>query len=84
MTTALPKPRWVDTVMERSALVVERRKACTPGYYNREGRVDDRTQKGSFFIGGPTEYADILEAWRDEGTLIGLDLRSEEIVRVQP
>jgi hypothetical protein len=55
MTTALPKPRWVDTVMERSALVVERRKACTPGYYNREGRVDDRTQKGSFFIGGPTE-----------------------------
>ncbi len=75
---------WVDTVMERSALVAERRKACTPGYYNREGRVDDRTQKGSFFIGGPTEYADILAAWRDEGTLSGLDLRSEQIVRVHP
>ena len=66
---------WVHTVMQRSALVAQRRKACTPGYYNREGRVDHRTQQGSFFIGGPTEYADILKAWRVEGTLDGLDLR---------
>jgi cation diffusion facilitator CzcD-associated flavoprotein CzcO len=72
---------WVDTVLARSALVAQRRKACTPGYYNREGRVDHRTQQGSFFIGGPTEYADILTAWRVEGTLDGLDLRSEEIAR---
>ena len=76
--SAAAEDSWVDTVMERSALVAERRKACTPGYYNREGRVDDGTQKGSFFIGGPTEYADILEAWRDEGTLRGLGLRSAE------
>jgi cation diffusion facilitator CzcD-associated flavoprotein CzcO len=67
---------WVDTVLQRSALVAQRRKACTPGYYNREGRVDHRTQQGSFFIGGPTEYADILKAWRAEGTLDGLDCGS--------
>ena len=72
---------WLEVLMARSALVAQRRKACTPGYYNREGRVDHRTQQGSFFIGGPTEYADILTAWRDEGTLDGLDLRSAEIVR---
>ena len=71
---------WVDTVMQRSALVAARRKACTPGYYNREGRVDKRTQQGSFFIGGPTEYADILTAWRAEGMFSGLDLRSGSTV----
>jgi hypothetical protein len=79
--SASAEAAWVDNVMQRSALVAERRKACTPGYYNREGRVDDRTQQGSFFIGGPTEYADILKAWRVEGTLSGLDLRIGEIAR---
>ena len=79
--SASAEAAWVDTVLQRSALVAQRRKACTPGYYNREGRVDHRTQQGSFFIGGPTEYADILKAWRVEGTLDGLDLRSEEIAR---
>jgi cation diffusion facilitator CzcD-associated flavoprotein CzcO len=79
--SASAEAAWVDTVLARSALVAQRRKACTPGYYNREGRVDHRTQQGSFFIGGPTEYADILTAWRVEGTLDGLDLRSEEIAR---
>ncbi|HEY7053151.1 MAG TPA: NAD(P)/FAD-dependent oxidoreductase [Mycobacterium sp.] len=78
--SATAEGAWVDTVMERSALVAERRKACTPGYYNREGRVDDRTQQGSFFLGGPTEYADILARWRADGGLDGLELRSEETV----
>jgi cation diffusion facilitator CzcD-associated flavoprotein CzcO len=72
---------WVETVVERSALVAERRRACTPGYYNREGRVDHRTQQGSFFIGGPTEYADVLKAWRDEDALEGLECRAGDIVR---
>lgn len=71
--TAQAEADWVDTVLRRSALVAERRRACTPGYYNREGWVDERTQLGSFFIGGPTEYADTLESWRDRGTLEGLD-----------
>jgi cation diffusion facilitator CzcD-associated flavoprotein CzcO len=72
--SAAAEASWVHTVMERSAIVAQRRRACTPGYYNREGRVDDRTQQGSFFIGGPMEYADILESWRAEGALDGLDV----------
>ena len=79
--SAAAEAGWVQTVMERSALVAERRRACTPGYYNREGRVDHRTQQGSFFIGGPTEYADILKAWRDEDALEGLECRSSDNVR---
>jgi cation diffusion facilitator CzcD-associated flavoprotein CzcO len=72
---------WVQTVMERSALIAQRRKACTPGYYNREGRLDHRTQQGSFFIGGPTEYADILKKWRDDDALAGLEARAADTVR---
>ena len=76
--SASAEAAWVDTVMQRSAVVAQRRRACTPGYYNREGRVDHKTQQGSFFIGGPTEYADILKAWRADATFRGLDVRSRE------
>ena len=66
---------WVDTVVQRSALTAERAKTCTPGYYNREGKADAKTRQGSFFFGTPTEYADILAAWRTKGDLDGLEIR---------
>ncbi len=73
--TAEAEQSWVDIVVTRSAATVERARSCTPGYYNREGQADALTRQGSFFLGGPTEYADILQAWRDEVGLDGLDLR---------
>ncbi|OBF91778.1 monooxygenase [Mycobacterium sp. 852002-51163_SCH5372311] len=66
---------WVETVLARSALTAERARTCTPGYYNREGRADAKTRQGSFFFGGPTEYADILAAWRRQGDFTGFDIR---------
>ena len=52
----------------------ERAKACTPGYYNREGQANAKTRQGSFFYGSPTEYADILAAWRANGALEGFEI----------
>src|SRR5262249_30874148 len=66
---------WVDTVVARSAATAERAKTCTPGYYNREGKADAKTRQGSFFFGTPTEYADILSAWRAAADMAGLDIR---------
>lgn len=66
---------WVDMVVARSAATAERAKTCTPGYYNREGKADAKTRQGSFFIGAPTEYADILREWRASGDLAGLKIR---------
>ena len=66
---------WVDTVVQRSTATAERAKTCTPGYYNREGMADAKTRQGSFFFGAPTEYADILEAWRAKGDLEGLEIQ---------
>ena len=73
--TADAEAAWVDTVVQRSSVIAGRRESCTPGYYNREGRADARLNQDSFFFGSPTEYADILDAWRSTGTLDGLDVR---------
>ncbi len=66
---------WVDLVVARSSATAERARTCTPGYYNREGKADAKTRQGSFFIGAPTEYADLLEAWRANGDMKGYDIR---------
>ena len=65
---------WVSAVIQRSGASAARAKSCTPGYYNREGQANAKTRQGSFFFGSPTEYADILEAWRAQGSLEGLDV----------
>jgi cation diffusion facilitator CzcD-associated flavoprotein CzcO len=64
---------WVDTVVARSAASAERAKACTPGYYNREGQATAKTRQGSFFYGTPTEYADILESARADSAPAGFE-----------
>ena len=69
---------WVDTVVQRAEVIAGRRRSCTPGYYNREGKADAQSQQGTFFLGGPTEYADILADWRAQGTLDGLEIRSQQ------
>lgn len=48
---------------------------CTPSYYNDEGMPDAKSLDRNFFIGGPTEFAEVLEAWRQEGSMRGLALR---------
>ena len=63
---------WVETVVARSSVIAGRRETCTPGYYNREGQPSERLNQDSYFFGGPTEYADLLSAWREAETLDGL------------
>ncbi len=72
---------WVETVVQRSAATADRARSCTPGYYNREGQADDKTRQGSFYFGGPTEYADTLNSWRTGGTLQGFDVDPPEVLR---
>jgi cation diffusion facilitator CzcD-associated flavoprotein CzcO len=67
---------WLETVVARSSASAGRAKSCTPGYYNREGQANAKTRQGSFFYGLPTEYADILQAWRAEGSLPGFEILS--------
>lgn len=77
--TADAEAAWVDQVMQRSSVIAGRRESCTPGYYNREGQASARLNRDSFFFGSPTEYADILEAWRVAGTLDGFEIKSSTL-----
>ena len=71
-------PSWLaamsSSLRARSAASAERAKACTPGYYNREGQANAKTRQGSFFFGSPTEYADILAASRANGSPEGFEV----------
>ena len=73
--TAEAEAAWVAEILARNQGTSDSARTCTPGYYNSEGTAGPREQQGSFFFGGPTEYADRLRAWRDAPTLDGLALR---------
>jgi cyclohexanone monooxygenase len=66
---------WVDAVVQFGDRTIEFAEQCTPGYYNNEGRPTAATRQGGFYFGGPLEFTEILEAWRAEGNMQGLERR---------
>ena len=65
---------WVSTIIEKARLGESFFAECTPGYYNNEGKVNERSRQNSQYGGGPVEFFQLLAAWREEGTLAGLEL----------
>ena len=65
---------WVRTIIERgmggAALGGSR---CTPGYYNNEGQPNRNARQAAPYGGGPIKFFKLLEAWRAEGKLEGLE-----------
>lgn len=66
---------WVETILRLAAGRSGFSESCTPGYYNNEGQPTPASRQGSFFFGGPTEFVDTLEAWREDGEMRGLERR---------
>jgi len=66
---------WVQAVATRSEARGNPAEECTPGYFNDEGQPSETRSQNGFFLGGPTEFQEILEAWRDEGGMQGLGVR---------
>jgi cyclohexanone monooxygenase len=67
---------WVSTI-ERLARLGERFfRECTPGYYNGEGKPEQRNGLiANSYGAGPVEFFKVLKDWRDAGELRGLELR---------
>jgi cyclohexanone monooxygenase len=66
---------WVDKVI---ALGGPRRaflESCTPSYFNYEGKAQATLELNEPYGGGVIDYLDILERWRSDGTMPGLELR---------
>jgi cyclohexanone monooxygenase len=65
---------WVDTVREMADRTSEFSENCTPGYYNNEGQPGKAGRQNGFYFGGPTEFVEILESWRADGKMKGLEV----------
>ncbi|TID23325.1 phenylacetone monooxygenase [Venturia nashicola] len=48
---------------------------CTPGYYTKEGTLTEsiKSKRGGPYMGGSLAFCKLLEAWRDEGSMKGLE-----------
>jgi cation diffusion facilitator CzcD-associated flavoprotein CzcO len=66
---------WVEAVLQRSARTAGFAEQCTPGYYNNEGKSGGIGRQSGFYFGGPTEFTEILEKWRADGDMKGLEWR---------
>ena len=66
---------WVRLILESAYRRAGFLESCTPGYYNNEGKPDDGPGWfGGTYGGGAQEFFKLLKAWRDEGSLEGLEL----------
>lgn len=68
---------WVDTIVKLGASRRDFIEACTPGYYNNEGRISEPAAKNSVFGGGPIAFIELLRAWREKGDMAGLEIDGE-------
>ena len=65
---------WVDEIVRMAVNNQRFLEACTPGYYNNEGRPGERSLRNGSYGAGAIAFIKVLEAWRAEGSLAGLEL----------
>jgi cyclohexanone monooxygenase len=65
---------WVRTIVDLSQMNVKFLEACTPGYYNNEGKPAERSVRNGSYGAGSPAFVTVLEAWRAGGDLAGLEL----------
>lgn len=66
--------KWVAEIVKLGGMSVKFLESCTPGYYNNEGKPDQRSLKDGFYGAGPVAYFKLLKAWREAGGMNGYDL----------
>jgi cyclohexanone monooxygenase len=73
--TAEAEQGWVQTIVDTARLNLEFRQACTPGYYNGEGRAAGSDGLFAGLYGpGPVAFFALLKSWRENG-MEGLEIR---------
>jgi cation diffusion facilitator CzcD-associated flavoprotein CzcO len=65
---------WVQTILGLAVDAQKFLEACTPGYYNNEGDPKSRSLKNAPYGAGPVAFVKLLEEWRADGSLPGLEL----------
>ena len=66
--TAEAEAGWVQTIVDTARLNLEFRQACTPGYYNGEGRAGAEDGLFAGLYGpGPVKFFELIRNWRAGG-----------------
>jgi len=65
--------QWVDLINSMQVMGTAFFESCTPGYYNNEGNLEDR-RAGGTYLPGLNAFNALLEQWRAEGSMEGLEL----------
>ena len=65
---------WVEEIIRLSRISESFQESCTPGYYNNEGQPNPKSAQNSAYGKGPIPFFAKMKAWREEGTMEGLDL----------
>ncbi len=73
-TSSAAEDAWVQTIVDKAILRQAFLEACTPGYYNNEGRPSAMVARNGPYGGGPIAFVQILQDWRAAGDLAGLEL----------
>ncbi len=73
-TTQEAEDAWVQTILDLTRFNERFLEACTPGYYNNEGKPSVRMARNGSYGLGPIAFVKVLEDWRAEGSLAGLEI----------
>ena len=67
---------WVRTIRETAVDMGPFQRECTPGFYNNEGvrNPNQPSYLGEPYGPGFFAFEQVLQDWRDEGNLAGLEL----------
>jgi len=65
---------WVQTIISSAIMRQRFQEECTPGYYNNEGKSSALAARNGFYGLGPIAFVKLLEDWRSDGQLKGLEL----------
>lgn len=72
--TSAAEQAWVKQVMDASVMSVDFLESCTPGYYNNEGQPNGpMIRRNGSYAPGIMAFSRILDAWRAEGNLAGIE-----------
>jgi cyclohexanone monooxygenase len=71
--TQAAEAAWVEQIIAVSRFNEEFQVSCTPGYFNNEGQPNPKSVQNGPYGKGSRPYFKITKAWRDEGTMQGLD-----------
>jgi len=67
---------WIETIKRAAILRQKFLEECTPGYYNNEGKPNQLALQNSSYGAGPVAFVKLIEDWRANGDLAGLELTS--------